>query len=339
MKNVRKIIKLSANENFYGCSPFVKDAIKKNSKSIHLYPDLHQQILKEKLAEKCNVTAQNILLGVGSVGIIDNIIHFLVKPGEEIITFERSFAAYEQLSVIHGRTYHFAKQTNFVCDIKNIFPLVNTNTRAIFLANPNNPTGTIISHQYLKTLLQRISTDIFVVMDEAYYEYVIDKNYPDSVKLLSEFPNLIVLRSFSKIYGLAGLRVGYGVANEKVTSELEKKRLPFSISSIASVAAMAALEDDKFISDCARKNDEEREYLFARLKKTGYHVIRSQGNFIFWFFESEEEKLSTFNQIFESGIQVCDLKIFGQNKSLRIGVGDRVVNKMIISSSAHGGFR
>lgn len=332
MKKPKKIIKLSLNENVYGCSPLVKAAIKKHSEEVHLYPDFFQQALKEKLAVKCKVTPQNILLGVGAVGIIDNIIQFLVKTKEEIITFERSFVAYGQLAAIHGRKCHFASLTDFTCDINNIFPLVNKKTRVIFIANPNNPTGTIIFHNDLKNLLQKISPDIFVVIDEAYCEYVTDKNYPDSLKLFSEFPNLIILKSFSKIYGLAGIRIGHGIANEKVATELEKRKLPFSINSIASIAAMAALSDKEFVIACAKKNKEEREFLFKHLKQAGYNVIPSQTNFLYLHFDNDIEKEKVFNLLHKNGLEVCNLKIFGQNKSLRIGVGDRLVNKKIVKS-------
>jgi histidinol-phosphate aminotransferase len=332
-KNFKNIIKLSANENFYGCSPSAKDAMKKFSwDTIHYYPDLLQQSLKEKLASNFNLSSQNILLGVGAVGIIENIIQFLIKPGEEIITLERSFIAYWQLAGFHHRKFHFAEMSHFTCDINNIFPLVNDKTKAIFICNPNNPTGTIIPHNDLKILLKKIPSQVFVIVDEAYNEYVTDTTYPDSLQLLSEFPNLIILRSLSKIYGLAGLRIGYGIATEKVTTELEKKRLPFSINSIASVAAMASLDDKNFIEECKMKNKTEREFLFCQLKRKGYCTLPSQANFIFLYFQNNNEKEDVFKRLFENSIRVCDLKIFKQDRSLRIAVADRTVNEIIVDS-------
>ncbi|QEC69231.1 histidinol-phosphate transaminase [Panacibacter ginsenosidivorans] len=331
MKTNKKIIKLSANENFYGCSPLVQDAIKKYRwNDIHLYPDFLQASLKEQLADKFQVCAQNILLGMGTIGIIESIIRFLVKPGEEIITLERSFVAYWQLSQTHERKCNFAALTNFTCDINNILSCINNKTSVIFIANPNNPTGTIIPHDDLKNLLENISPKIFVVVDEAYNEYVTDPSYPDSLKLLAEFPNFIILRSFSKIYGLAGLRIGYGIAHEKVAAVLEQKRLPFSINSVASVAAIASLDDEAFIMSCKEKNETERAFLFSQLKKSGYSVLPTQANFIYLYFDNEAEKKMAYNRLYENGLQVCDLKSFHQDRSLRMVVADRTINDIIV---------
>lgn len=324
------MVKLSANENFYGYSPLVKQAIEANLHAVPLYPDNNQTALKEKLAAKWKTSPQNILLGVGSVGIIDDIIQFLVKRDEEMITFERSFIAYGQLAAIHQRKCHFAKLTDFACDAENVFPLINPKTKVIFISNPNNPTGTILSKDSLLALLKKIPSSIFVVVDEAYYEYVTDENYPDVIQLQKEFPNLIVLRSFSKIYGLAGLRLGFGIAEEKTAALLDKSRLPFSVNTLASVAAIAALDDEKFIADCVKKNAEVRDFLFRELKALGFTVLPSQGNFIYLYFDSDDEKDKTYNQLVKAGLQVCDLKIFAQDKSLRITVADHEISERII---------
>src|ERR1035437_434242 len=223
---MKKIIKLSANENFYGCSPLVIKALSENLDNIYLYPDYHQNELKNKIAEINNVSPSNIMLGVGSVGIIDVIIRLLVKPDEEIITFERSFVAYGQLSNLYNKKILFAPLDNYTCNPSQLFPFLNDKTKLIFIANPNNPTGTIIGHQTLEKFLNEVSNDIYVVIDEAYLEYATDVCFPNTIKLLKKFPNLIILRGFSKVYGLAGLRIGYGIANEKTASFLESHRLP-----------------------------------------------------------------------------------------------------------------
>lgn len=324
-------MKLSANENFYGCSPLVKQAIEANLHVVPVYPDNNQTALKEKLAAKWKTSPRNILLGVGSVGIIDNIIQFLVKRDEEIITFERSFVAYGQLAAIHQRKCYFAKLTDFTCDVENIFPFLNPKTKVIFIANPNNPTGTILSKYSLLTLLKKIPSTVFVVVDEAYYEYVTDENYPDVIQLQKEFPNLIVLRSFSKIYGLAGLRLGFGIAEEKIVALLEQNRLPFFVNALASVAAIAALDDEHFLSECARKNKEEREFLFEELKKLGFTVVSSQGNFVYLYFDSDNEKEKIYHQLVKAGLQVCDLKIFAQDRSLRITIADHEISERIVN--------
>jgi histidinol-phosphate aminotransferase len=328
---MKKIIKLSANENFYGCSPFVTKALEENLNNIYLYPDYHQHELKNKIAEVNAVSPSNIMLGVGVVGIIDALIRLLVEQDEEIITFERSFVAYGQLANLYNKKIHFAPLDNFTCNTNNIFPFLNDKTKLIFIANPNNPTGTIIGHQSLEKFLNEVSDDIYVVIDEAYLEYATEVCFPNTIQLLKKFPNLIILRGFSKIYGIAGLRIGYGIANEKTASFLENHRLPFSINSLSAIAAMAALNDQDFIKECVAKNATEREFLYKELKDAGYRVMPSQGNYLFMYFDSETEKDALHQKLADKGIIVCNLKVFGQDRSLRIGIPDREINKMIVS--------
>ncbi len=330
MKNEKTLIRLNANENFYGCSPKVIPAIRKNFKNFHLYPDFPIR-LENRLAEKFGVKQDNIIVGSGSVRIIDGIIQTFVGPDEEILIFERSFVAYEQLAAAHRKKTVFVKQTDFICDVENIFPFVTHKTKVIFIANPNNPTGTIITHSRLENLLKNISEKILVVIDEAYCEYVTDKSFPDSISLQRKYPNLIILRTFSKIYGLAGLRIGYAIAEESFSNSLKKSRIPFFFNSLSQDAALAALEDENHIAACAKQNTEEREFLLKGLIKNGFNAIPSQGNYIYLFFENEHTKDLVFKKLFDAGILICNLKIFGQDRSLRIGVGNRKANMTLCS--------
>ena len=330
-KKTQELIRLVANENFYGCSPSVLNVLKKNLKDVHLYPSPPFR-LEEKLAKKFTVEQKNIVVGAGSVRLIDGIIQTFVEPDEEIIIFERSFVAYEQIAAAHRRKYLLAKQNNFVCDVKNILPLVTKKTKVIFIANPNNPTGTIINHTQLEFLLKKISKNILVVVDEAYCEYVTDKSFPDSFSLQKKYPNLIILRTFSKIYGLAGLRIGYSIANEKISDSFKQSRIPFFFNSLSEDAALAALSDEKFVKKCVEKNSSEREFLYQNLKKLGFNVIPSQGNFVYLFFDNDNEKEIICKKILDAGILICNLKIFGQDKSLRISIGNRSANNKILKA-------
>lgn len=326
----KHIVKLSANENFYGCSEKVKTVIKENADKVSLYPDYFQNELKEKIAELNKVSAGTIMLGVGVVGVIDTIIRLLVKSDGEIITFERSFVAYGQLAKMHNKKIHFAGLTDYTCSTETIFPLLNEKTNVIFIANPNNPTGTIITHNHLENFLKKIPASVFVVIDEAYFEYAHDNNFPDTLKLQPSYSNLIVLRGYSKIYGLAGLRIGYGIASENIALMMENNRMPYSINSLASHAAIAAMSDQEFVRVCSEKNRINRDFLFQGLKSQGYNVIPSQSNYIFMLFNSDEEKLTVYNKLLQENIQVCNLSVFGQDKSLRIGVGDKETNQRIL---------
>lgn len=324
------IIKLSANENFYGCSEKVYKAIEQKYRSIYEYPEMNPVKLKEKIAGKHRVNLSNVIVGPGSVSIINHLIQSYSKPGDEILTFEKSFVAYGQLSLMHGRKCIFASLKDFRCSPENLLPFVNSNTKIIFIANPNNPTGTIISHDELESLLQRLSSDVLVVHDEAYGEYVHDKSFPDAVALLSKYPNLAILHSFSKIYGLAGLRAGYLIGNVSIISSLSKIHVPYSLNYLTSCAAIAALDDTEFLNMSAQANEKEATFLFEELSKLGYKTVRSHANFVYLWFESEEEKKTIYNNLLTGGIASCDLAIFGQEKSIRISIADRKTNSLII---------
>ncbi len=331
MKLKENPTRLNANENFYGCSKNIVTTLKKEIQNISTYPNYPSK-LEEKLSKEYNLSPSNIVVGAGSVRLIDGIIQTFVGVDEEIIIFEKSFIAYQQLASAHKKKYIFAKQTDFVCSIENLFPLVNKKTKVIFIANPNNPTGTIITHTQLKKLLENISKNILVVIDEAYGEYVTDKNFPKSIELQKIHPNLIILRTFSKIYGLAGLRVGYAIANTKIANELKNSRIPFFFNSLSETAALKALQDKKFIKQCAAKNAIERDFLYENIKKMKFNIVPSQSNFLYIHFDSEDDKNIIFQKILQSNILICNLNIFGQDKSLRIGIGNRAINKKILKA-------
>jgi histidinol-phosphate aminotransferase len=329
MKKKNTPVRLNANENFYGSSPKVLKAVIKNTNNISIYPASPVR-LEQKLAEKFKVDATNIVVGGGSVRLIDGIIQSLTKPDDEIICFERSFVAYAQLAEAHRRKCILVPQKNFICIPENILPHITKKTKVIFLANPNNPTGTIITHKQLEKLLQSIPETVTVVLDEAYAEYVTDKNFPKAVPLFRKYPNLIIIRTFSKIYGLAGLRIGFGIAHEKVAGILKKNRIPFFFNSLCEDAALTALEDEKYIQVCAGKNATERKYLLDGLQKLKLKAVPSQGNYIFVWFDSENQKDNLFKKFIDHGLLICNLNIFGQSNSLRIGIGNRKVNNSIL---------
>ena len=325
------MIKLSANENCYGCSPLALEAMQKKYKDVSLYPELNPVALKEKLAKKYGVTSKNVVVGAGSVRIIDGLIQTFVGKGEEIVTFEKSFVAYGQFAAQHKHKCRFAPLKELRCAPENLLPFINKKTRLIFIANPNNPTGTIITHAELEGLLKKISKKIIVAIDEAYAEYVNDTSFPNSFELQKKYPNLVILRSFSKIYGLAGLRIGYAVMEEKLASLMTEGQMPFSLNYLSSVAAIASLEDEYFVIQSANTNAEQHDYLYLKLKNLGYNTIPSQANFIYLWFNKDAEKKKVYDLLFQNGIMICDMKVFGQEKALRISVGTSAVNKKINS--------
>ncbi|NUM31502.1 MAG: histidinol-phosphate transaminase [Bacteroidetes bacterium] len=324
-----KTVKLSANENFYGCSPQVFKQIKNKLNEVSLYPESPER-LKTAIAQKFSVKPENVIVGAGSVRIIESLILNFVGENEEVLIFENSFIAYSQLCGFHNKKIKFAKLDNGVCNPDKLLELINSKTKLIFISNPNNPTGTIISHRELEIFLNKISSDIIVVIDEAYSEYVVDSNFPDSLKLLNNFNNLVILHSFSKIYGLAGLRIGFGIANKNLISKMLASQLPFTLNTVACDAAIAALNDDFFLNYSKNKNRISLEYLFKNLKTIGFNIYPSQANFVFLWFERENQKDNFYNILLKHNILVCDMKVFGQQNSIRITIGDLKTSKKII---------
>ncbi len=325
------MIRLSSNENCYGCSKKVSAAIKIKHAGAFSYPEMNPVLLKEKLAEKFSVKIDNIVLGAGSVSLIDGLIQTFVGSDQEIITFDKSFVAYGLLSSFHGRKCKFAPLSALRCLPDNLLPFINKKTGLIFIANPNNPTGTIIHKKEIIKFMNAISKNILVVLDEAYAEYAADADFPNTIQIQKRFSNLIILRSFSKIYGLAGLRIGYGIMHHELASKMISRQIPHSLNYLAADTAIKALEDKEFVSSCAARNSEQRDYLFKSLIKLGYHTCKSYANFIYLWFDSEDEKLRVYNTLLENHIQICDLRSFHQEKSLRITVGTNKVNHEIIN--------
>jgi histidinol-phosphate aminotransferase len=237
---------------------------------------------------------------------------------------------YKVISALQEKTCRIAEQDNFVNRVENIFPLINAKTKLIFIDNPCNPTGTMIPHHEVEHLMENISPDIHVVLDEAYSEYVTDTSYPESLKLFDRFQNLVILHSFSKMYGMAGMRVGYAIASPETIQKLKTSRIPYPLNYLATHASIAAMQDELFVSESKRKNEEERNFLYAGLKDAGFKTIPSQANFLYMYFDNDKEMEELHRLLLSNNILTCDLSVFGLSKSLRIGIADRVVNEQII---------
>lgn len=324
------MIKLSQNENPFGASPLALKAIADNCQSISRYPDIVHEALVNKLAQKYSSLPENIVLAAGSTDLVELIIKAFVGVDENIVTSDITFVAYELLARVHKRELRRAKLVDHTTSVGNVISLCNENTKVVFIANPNNPTGTILSHASMSEFLQTLAPNILVVLDEAYAEYVTDPAYPDSSELQRRFPNLIILRTFSKIYGLAGLRIGYAIAHSDITESLLSHRTPFSVNRLAAPAALAALDDTDFIEKCAAINEKERTFLYHELENIGLHTVASQGNFVFVELRTVEEKRQVYDALKNDGILARDLKPFGTEMGLRISVGRPEENQHLI---------
>ena len=330
MKTQIESYRLMSNENPLGPSPKALSAIHSFSEKINYYPGWVPKTLKKKLATLNAVSPENISVSSGSYELINLITRFLINKNEEVLTFDNTFMAYCLSAKRNRRKCVISKMDSPHCNLKNLKSLQNEKTKAIFFANPNNPTGTIINHDSLRELLSTIPKTVFVVSDEAYIEYVTDGSYPDTIQLQKDFPNLIILRTFSKIYGLAGLRLGYGIASKEIVEKLDQVRILRSINALAEKAGEAAIDDIEYVEISAKHNATEREKMYREIASLGYNIIPSQANFLYLPFENNDRKNFIYKQLGDQGLMVCDLADFGHNKSLRITIGTIEANQKVI---------
>ena len=277
---IRDSIKLASNENPLGCSERARAVIRSELSSVARYPDGGGFELRRALAELHGVAADCITLGNGSNDVLDMIARVFLAPGAESLFSQHAFAVYPISSQAVGATLKVAPAKDYGHDLDAMAGLIGDRTRVVWIANPNNPTGTWLKTDELRSFLERLPSQVIAVVDEAYVEYVAEPDYPDTSRWLGDFPNLIVTRTFSKAYGLAGLRVGYALSHPDVADLLNRVRQPFNVNSFALAAAAAALQDQEFIRQAVRVNREGMTQLIAGFEAMGLAYIPSVGNFI-----------------------------------------------------------
>ena len=273
-----EIVKLASNENPLGPSPKAISAMREILSHAQLYPDGGGYYLRNSLAAKLNVTVQNLILGNGSNEIIEFLGHAFLQPGDEVVTSEHAFIAYKIIARVFGAHVIEAPSRNYAHDLDAMEDSITSRTKLIFIANPNNPTGTLLSAKEIEKFVSRLPPQIVIVFDEAYFEFIDDA--PDTIRYVREARNVVTLRTFSKIQGLAGLRIGYGVARPELIEVLQKTRQPFNVNTLAQVAAIAALEDDEHQQQTKRVIDEGRAFLEKEFAGLKLQFIPSVANFV-----------------------------------------------------------
>lgn len=321
---IKNIIKMASNENPLGPSPKAILAMRKYLKKLNLYPDGNCYELKKRLTKKFKLKEENFVIGCGSDEVIHLIVLAFLNRGEEVITGTPSFVIYQTNTNLMDGKLKLIKLKNFTYDLKRIKEEITDKTKLIFIANPNNPTGTIVKKKEVENFLKDLPPKIIVVFDEAYYEYVDDKEFPEVISYIREGRNVISLRTFSKICGLAGLRVGYGISNKEIISYLNRVREPFNVNSVAQVAAVAALEDEEFVKSSKRLNYSEKKFLYKEFEKLGLFYVPTQANFI--FVDTGIDSVSLFKNMLKEGVIVRTGDIFGLPTFLRITIGTREEN-------------
>lgn len=339
---IKRVIKLASNENPLGPSPKALLAIRKATKELHRYPDGAAYKLKTGLSAHLKVPREQIIVGNGSNEVIDMLVRAYCVPGDAIVTSKAAFIAYRICAQIQGvDTLESALASDLRADLGAMADLVRKNARVkmVFLANPNNPTGTYNTASELRAFLREIKSirggDVIVALDYAYWEYVTAKDLPDAMALQKEFPeNIVVLRTFSKVYGLAGLRVGYGVAAREILATVEKVREPFNLNSMALVAAEAALKDKAFVTRAVKANNAGKKTWEKALREMSIPFWPSQGNFLLIDATAGMGKRGgdVYEACLKRGVIFRPVANYGLMHALRISIGTEAENRLAIKA-------
>ena len=292
---------------------------------ISRYPDGSGFQLKQRLSELLNVTPSNLTLGNGSNDVLELVIRAFVQPGEGVVVSAHAFAVYVLSASAAGAKLQETPAQNWGHDLDAMLDMVDSETRAVFIANPNNPTGTWVSAIKLRQFLDALPSHVIAIVDEAYFEYVEEGDYPDCIEMLPTYPNLIVTRTFSKIYGLAALRVGYAVASEQITDVMNRIRHPFNVNSIALAAAVAALDDQEFVETSRTLNREQMTELCEGFRRLGLEWIPSVGNFV--TVDVGQPAADVFHKMLLQGVIVRPVAYYGMPNHLRFTVGLALENE------------
>ena len=316
---IKNAVKLASNENPVGPSPKIIDSIEKIVKETHRYPDGNATRLKAKISRKFNILENQVTVGNGSNDIIEFVARSFLGPNDSAVYSEHAFAVYPIVVRAVGAMGIEVPAKSFSHDLEAMLDSIEENTKLIFIANPNNPTGSFIEQSELLNFLEKVPEEIIVLLDQAYFDYSSFETSDLEFDVLERFPNLVISRSFSKAYGLAGFRVGYSVSSIEIADYLNRVRQPFNANSLALYAAEIALDDDQFIKKCLELNFEQKQILFNGLQASGFECLPSGANFI--SFDCGEDSNDAFNKLLLEGVIVRSLRVYKMPNFLRVSVG------------------
>ena len=320
-------VKIASNENPLGPSPKALEAIRAALPQLNLYPDGDAFYLKQRLAEKLGLDRSRIIIGNGSNELIEMLVRTFLRVGESIVAAEHAFAIYHLCVHAAGGRTITVPHTGFTFDLDAMARAIDTDTRIIFLDNPNNPTGTIYTRADWEAFLERVPPSVVIVVDEAYFEFVDDADYPDSLAYHTEERALVTLRTFSKICGLAGVRVGYGISSPEVIDALNRIRQPFNVNTLAQVGALAALDDTAHIRRTQANNRQGLAYLRRELDRLGIAYAPSWGNFLL-----VQVGPGVSQQLLPQGIIIRPMEGYGYPGYARVSVGLAEENERFIAA-------
>lgn len=325
---ITNVVKLASNENPMGFSPKVYEAVSQTMKDMNRYPESSAHELTFKLAEKFHVSSENIVTGNGSDDIIALLAHGFLNCGDEALMPLPSFLMYE-ISVRTAKGIPvMVPLSNFSTDLNGIVEKISSKTRLIFITNPFNPTGRTISYDEFNEFSQKVPDDVIIVVDEAYIEFVRNEEVYQSLKTPLQDPRIVTLRTFSKAYGLAGFRVGYGIMDAEIAEVLNRIRQPFNVNTLAQAAAVAALEDDEFLKKSIKATHDGLDFLSEELAGIGIECLPTQSNFLMMDIKTDAARV--FEQMLKHGVIVRSLKSYGFDTFLRVNTGTREENRAFI---------
>jgi histidinol-phosphate aminotransferase len=328
-----RVAKLASNENPLGTSPLVIEAVRKAlGAGLNRYGDGGLR-LRLALGERFGASAKNVIVGSGSESLLSSIVRTFLSDDDEVLTTEAAFIGFKVTALSRGVAYREVPYRDYHYDLAGLAAAITPKTKIIYLANPNNPTGTIFTRQEFDAFYARVPERVLIIQDEAYFEYAQQApDYPDSLGY--RYDNVIALRTFSKAYGLAGIRVGYGFAHEDLITHLLKIKLPFEPSELAQAAAIAALDDTDFLGRTLELNSRSLRMLTVGLRELGYRVIPSHANFVMAPLESADAARTLTRQLLERGVIVRPLAAFGLPHAIRISTGTIEETEFCLSAIA-----
>lgn len=321
-----EIIKLASNENPLGPSPRALAAMHEMLNRAHFYPDGGGWALRNAIAAKLDLARENVILGNGSNEIIEFVGHAFLKPGDEVVTARHAFAVYSLMAQLFGAKTIEVPDPDYTHDLDATLDAITSRTRLIFIANPNNPTGTMVGQKAIDRFMDRVPGHVLIIFDEAYFEFL--ENPPDVIRFVREGRNVVVMRTFSKIQGLANLRIGYGLATEKVATVLQKTRQPFNANGIAQAGALAALDDEEHIRRTCETTRSGRNYLQEEFRKMELPFVPSVANFVLLNVGDGD---AVFQALLRRGLIVRAMRSYKMPGWIRVSIGTMEQNRRFIT--------
>lgn len=327
---ISDIIKLASNENPLGPSPLAMRAIEETAKHVHFYPDGNAYYLKADLASHLGVTEDHLILTNGSNEVLTLVGETYLAPGDEVIYAEGAFVVYGLVAKVTGATPIVVPMQKDTHHLPAIASAITDKTKAIFIANPNNPTGTMVTAAETASFMAQVPENVLVIYDEAYYEYVTHPEYPQTLPYVMEERNFIITRTFSKIYGLAGLRIGYGIAPPSIIATMNPVRQPFNCNAVAQAAARAALIDTDYVKKSQDLNETGKTFLYNAFDKIGLRYIKTEGNFIMVFVNQPGADLAA--AMMKKGVIVRAMAGYGYPDAIRVTIGTQEDNERFLEA-------